>query len=116
MIDLTYIASMQDASLDLHKHMRVTHTCAYVEGILDLDHVTPAEHLTTEHTRSDNSWSTLFDSNYREPYLKLLNFCAPYCICLSFVPCFCLYVHVCHAQVGLLDVNFGGSGNLTTNV
>ena len=28
----------------------------------------------------------------------------------------CLYVHVCHAQVGLLDMNFGGSGNQTTNV
>ena len=30
--------------------------------IPDLGHVTLAEHLTIEHTRSDSSWNTLFDS------------------------------------------------------
>ena len=45
-----------------------------------------------------------------------INFMFHIAFCLSFVPCFCLHVHVCHAQVGLLDMNFGGSGNQTMNV
>ena len=93
------------ALLDLRKRMRggcayVEGACAYVDGIPDLAHV------------------TTMDPTFSNHVLCFLNitFYVPYCICLSFVPCFCLYVHVCHAQVGLLDMNFGGSGNQTTNV
>ena len=83
--------------------------------IPDLGHVTLAEHLTIEHTRSDSSWNTLFDSlttmdtafsNHVLCFVNVL-------LCIAFnylsLNLYSALHSVCtcvSCQVGLSDMNF----------
>ena len=74
-----------------------------------LDKPTLAEHVITNHTKSDNSWCTLLDSlTAMDPPFSVMFYasCTSFNYCIR--PSLCLYT--CHARAGPFNMNFNYCG------